>query len=52
MNAADGATTVAAAPQSATDRAYATILHNTLTGTYRAGERLKESRLTADLGHA
>lgn len=49
MNATNGATSVAAA-QSATDRAYAAILHNAMTGTYRAGERLKESRLTVELG--
>lgn len=50
MNAGNGTTTVTASARSATDRAYASILHNTLTGTYRAGERLKESRLTAEFG--
>ena len=34
---------------SATDRAYSAILNNALTGSYRAGERLTEARLTAEL---
>ncbi|GAA3122506.1 GntR family transcriptional regulator [Streptosporangium carneum] len=38
------------AEESVTDRAYASILHNALTGSYRAGERLTEARLTSDLG--
>lgn len=36
--------------QSATDRAYSLILRNILTGKYRSGERLTESRLTAEFG--
>ncbi|MEV8636287.1 GntR family transcriptional regulator [Streptosporangium sp. NPDC051023] len=36
--------------ESVTDRAYSSILHNALTGSYRAGERLTEARLTGDLG--
>ncbi|MEK6443881.1 GntR family transcriptional regulator [Pseudonocardia sp. T1-2H] len=50
ISQADEDSAALASAQSATDRAYSTILRNTLTGKYRAGERLTESRLTADLG--
>lgn len=44
----DGAASAPA--QSATDRAYHSLLRNILSGKYRAGERLTESRLTAEFG--